>query len=106
MVGGGALEAEIVRRAVIIGERAGLGARAIVMGVADRVGQAIGMAVPMMMVVSTRLHRAGSEGQSCQSGRGESEFAGNHRESPGGICAGVLGMLNGFPTQSRQSRNL
>ena len=73
VVGCGTLNAKIVRRAVVIGEGAGFRSRAIIVRVADRVRQPIGITMPM--VVPARLGRARDHGQCSQGGSGEGELA-------------------------------
>ena len=71
-IGRRALRAKIGRGAVIIGEGAAFRPRAIIVRIADGIGQPISMAMPM--VVPARLGGAGGCGQYGQGGSSEGEL--------------------------------
>jgi hypothetical protein len=92
------LNAEIVRRTVIIGKRTGLGARAIIVAVADRIGQPIGVAMGIgVMVVPARLGRACDHSQGRKRHGSEGKFRRDHQKSPEDGTTGILGQT-GFPS--------
>jgi hypothetical protein len=78
-IAGGILVAGVVRGAVIIGEGAGLDAGAVIVDVADRIGEA----VPVMMVmVTTRLRLVRQCGQCGQNGCGSEKLQSGHPVLP------------------------
>ena len=101
VVGRGTLNAKIVRRTIIISEGAGFRSRAVIVRIADRVRQPIGIAMPV--VVPACFGRASDRGQCSQGGSGEGEFAWNHGESPNEANRPILGQ-NRFPSRAKSCK--
>src|SRR4051812_26493652 len=76
---GRALVAAVGRRAVVIGEGAGGEARAVIVQVADLVGQRIG---PVIAVVMARFGKARGDGHGHERGGGGEQLQSGHHVSP------------------------